>query len=76
MSKVKEKMTELIHSQPEDATYDEIMRELTFERMVEKGMADSRAERVLSNDEMERRIRLSEYSRAETTLPLPPGRIS
>ncbi len=57
MSKLKEKMTEVIQSQPEDATYEEIMRELAFERMVERGLADSREERVVSNDDMERRIR-------------------
>jgi len=57
MSKLKEKMTEVIQSQPEDATYEEIMRELAFERMVERGLADSREERLVSNDDMERRIR-------------------
>jgi predicted transcriptional regulator len=57
MSNVKEKMAEVIHSQPEDATYEEIMRELAFERMVARGLEDSRRGRVVSNDEMERRIR-------------------
>jgi predicted transcriptional regulator len=57
MSNVKEKMTEVIQSQPEDATYEEIMRELAFERMVARGLEDSRQGRVVPNDEMERRIR-------------------
>jgi hypothetical protein len=57
MSSVKEKMTGIIQSQPEDATYEEIMRELAFERMVARGLDDSRQERVLSNSEMERQIR-------------------
>ena len=57
MSTIKEKMTEVIQAQPEDATYEEIMRELAFERMVDRGLADSRNERVVSNEEMERRIR-------------------
>lgn len=57
MSNVKEKMTEVIQSQPEDATYEEIMRELAFERMVARGLEDSRRGRVVSNDEMQRRIR-------------------
>ncbi len=57
MSNVKEKMTEVIQSQPDDATYEEIMRELAFERMVARGLEDSRRGRVLSHDEMERRIR-------------------
>ncbi len=50
-------MTEVIQSQPEDATYEEIMRELAFERMVERGLEDSRAGRIVSNEEMERRTR-------------------
>ena len=57
MSSVKEKMTEVIQSQPEDATYAEIMRELAFERMIERGLLDSRRRRVVTNEEMERRIR-------------------
>ncbi|CAN5741594.1 hypothetical protein BH23ACT11_BH23ACT11_08180 [soil metagenome] len=56
MSTVKEKMTEVIQSQPEDATYEETMRELAFERMVERGLADSRSGRVMSEEEMERHI--------------------
>ncbi len=57
MSNVKEKMAEVIRSQPEDASYEEIMRELAFERMVERGLIDSREGRVISNDEMKRRIK-------------------
>ena len=57
MPNVKEKMTEVIQSQPEDATYEEIMRELTFEKMIERGLEDSRSGRVVSSEEMERRIR-------------------
>lgn len=57
MSKVKEKMTEVIESQPDDATYEEIMRELAFEKMIERGLADSRSGRVISNEDMGRRIR-------------------
>jgi predicted transcriptional regulator len=57
MSSAKQKMTEVIQSQPEDATYEEIMRELAFERMVVRGLDDSRAGRVISNEEMEKRIR-------------------
>ncbi len=57
MVKAKEKMKEVIESQPDDATYEEILRELTFECMVERGLADSRKGRVISNEEMEHRIR-------------------
>ena len=57
MSTTKDKMTEVIKSQPEDATYEEIMRELAFEKMVDRGLADSRTGRVISIEDMERRIR-------------------
>lgn len=57
MSTVKETMTAVIESQPEDATYEEIMRELAFGRMVERGLEDVRSGRVISNEDMERQIR-------------------
>ncbi len=57
MALAKEKMKEVIESQPDDATYEEILRELTFERMVERGLADSREGHVISNENMEHRIR-------------------
>lgn len=57
MSIVKERLTEVIQNQPEDASYDEIMRELAFERMIERGLEDVRQGRVISNEEMEHRIR-------------------
>ena len=57
MSKAKEGLTKLIEDQPEDSSGDEIVRELAFHLMVERGLADSDAGRVISNDEMARRIR-------------------
>jgi predicted transcriptional regulator len=56
MPSVKDKMTEIIHSQPDDSSYDEIIRELIFERMIEKGLDDSISGRVISNEEMRARI--------------------
>lgn len=57
MSKAKEELTKLIEDQPEDSSREEIVRELAFHVMVERGFADSDAGRVISNDEMARRIR-------------------
>ena len=57
MSIVKEKMTKIIQEQPEDSSYDEILRELAFSRMVDKGLEDSRSDRTITNEEMERRIK-------------------
>lgn len=53
----KEIMTNIMASQPEDASYEEIMRELSFEHMIERGMTDVRKGRVTSSQEMEHRIR-------------------
>ncbi len=57
MSTPKEDLTRLIESQPDDASPDEIVRELAFHVMIQRGLADSDARRTISNHEMERRIR-------------------
>ncbi len=57
MSTPKEDLTRLIASQPDDASYDEIVRELAFHVMIQRGLADSDARRTISNGEMGRRIR-------------------
>ena len=57
MAKAKEELTRLIQAQPEDSSPEEIVRELAFHIMVERGLADSDAKRTISNEEMGRRIR-------------------
>ena len=57
MSKAKRELTKFIEEQPEDRSREEIIRDLAFHVMVERGLADSDAGRVISNDEMARRIR-------------------
>jgi len=57
MSSVKIRMAEVIQAQPEDASYEENMRELALERMINRGLEDSRANRVISNNEMQHRVR-------------------
>lgn len=52
----KEKIAKVVSSQPDDATYDEIIRELAFSKMVDHGLEDIRAGRTISNDEMAKRI--------------------
>lgn len=54
---VKEKMTEIISELPDDSTYDEILRELAFRRMIERGLKDSVEGKTIDNIEMERRIK-------------------
>lgn len=57
MSTAKEELTRLIQEQPDDSSSEEIVRELAFHVMVERGLADSDARRVISNEEMAQRIR-------------------
>jgi predicted transcriptional regulator len=57
MTTAKERIVEIIQQQPDDSSYEEILRELAFARMIDRGLEDSRSGRTLSNEEMERRIR-------------------
>lgn len=57
MSTAKEELTKLIQRQPDDSSREEIVRELAFHVMVERGLADADAKRTVANEEMGRRIR-------------------
>ena len=57
MQTAKEKIAEVVMAQPEDATYEEIVRELAFERMIGRGLDDARSGRVVLDEEMSHRIR-------------------
>ena len=52
----KDRMRQLIDEQPDDSSHEEILRELAFACMVERGLDDSRAGRTMSHDEMKRTI--------------------
>ena len=57
MSTAKEQITELVNRQPDDSSYDEIIRELAFDLMVQRGLKDSDEGRTIKNEEMHRRIK-------------------
>ncbi|MCH8296957.1 MAG: hypothetical protein IH873_02725 [Chloroflexi bacterium] len=57
MSTAKDDLTRIVQAQPEDSSPEEIVRELAFHVMVERGLADSDAKRTISNEDMARRIR-------------------
>jgi hypothetical protein len=57
MATAKEHIVEIIKRQPDDSSYDDIVRELAFDLMVQRGLKDSDKRRTISNDEMERRIK-------------------
>jgi hypothetical protein len=54
----KDRMIDIIQSQPDDSSYDEILRELAFARMIDLGLADSAAGRTITNEELSRRMKL------------------
>ena len=56
MSTLKEELIKLIEGQPDDSTIEEITQELAFYLMVQRGLADADAGRVISDEEMARRI--------------------
>ena len=49
-------MADIIAQQPQDSSYDEILRELAYARLVGRGLADSDAGNVISDDEVKQRI--------------------
>jgi predicted transcriptional regulator len=57
MVTAKEQITELVKKQPDDSSYDEIIRELAFDLMVQRGLKDSDEGRTITNEEMQRRIK-------------------
>ena len=56
MALAKTQMVEIIQEQPDDSSYEEILRELVLFLMIERGLADSRAGRTISNEEMKEKI--------------------
>ncbi len=56
MPTVKEAMTDIISRQPDDSSYDEILRELAYARMVQRGLADADADRTHPDSKVRERI--------------------
>lgn len=57
MSTAKDEIKQILESQPDDSSYDEILRELAIKRMIDRGLADVDAGNTISNEEMEHRIK-------------------
>jgi len=56
MSTAKDTMADIIACQPDDSSYDEILRELAYARMIKRGLDDSDAGRTISADEIKGKI--------------------
>ncbi len=56
MTAPKQEAKKIIDSLPEDTTYDEILKELAFDRMIQRGLKDSKENKTISNHEMSNKI--------------------
>ena len=57
MISIKQKMMTIIKEQPDDSSYEEILRELAFARIIEKGIRDVQRKRFIGDQELKRRIK-------------------
>ena len=57
MTAPKQLVKKIVDSLPEDTSYDEILKELAFNKMIQKGLKDSKEGKVISNKEMKKRIK-------------------
>jgi len=55
----KEEITRIIEGQPDDSSFDELLRELAFSRMIQRGLDDSVAGRTIPDEEV--RLRIQEW---------------
>ena len=56
MTSAKETMSEIIARQPDDTSYDELLRELAYARMIQRGLDDSTAGRTLMTENARKEI--------------------
>jgi len=52
-----QKAIKIINSLPHDTSYDEILKELAFDRMIQRGLKDSKENKTISNQEMKNKIK-------------------
>lgn len=57
MATAKEHIAEILKRQPDDSSYDDIVRELAFDLMVQRGLSDADEGNTIPNEEMKHRIR-------------------
>ena len=53
----KDRILKLVRSLPENNSYDEILRELAFVRMVDRGLTDADEGRTIDTVELRQRVR-------------------
>lgn len=56
MATAKETMAEIIAKQPDDTSFDALLRELAYARMIQRGLADSDAGKTVSAEDAREEI--------------------
>ena len=49
-------MMAILQDQPDDSSFDELLTELRFAQMIERGLPDAEVGRIISSNEMKRRL--------------------
>ncbi len=57
MPSVKERIIDIVNDQPDDSSFDEIMNELAFDRMIRRGLKDFEEGRVFSHKEVKQKVK-------------------
>ncbi len=57
MATAKDQIKQILEEQPDDSSYDELLKELAFKRMIDRGLADVDSNNTISNEEMKHRIK-------------------
>ena len=57
MATAKDQIKQILEDQPDDSSYDELLKELAFKRMIDRGLADVDSNNTISNEEMNHRIK-------------------
>ncbi|HLC16789.1 MAG TPA: hypothetical protein VJL89_11260 [Thermodesulfovibrionia bacterium] len=56
MLSIKDSAKKVIDDLPDDVSYDELISELLFKRMVERGIRDSQKNKITSDEELSKEI--------------------
>ncbi len=56
MATAKEAIIQILDQQPDDSSYDELLQELAFKKMIDAGLADVDSGKIISNDELSEKI--------------------
>lgn len=56
MATAKEEMLHILDQQPDDSSFDELLQELAFKKMIDAGLSDVDSGKTISNEELSAEI--------------------